>query len=240
VTEIFAHRGSCHLARENTIAAFAAARDVGADGIELDVHRTADGDVVVHHDAELPGLGPIARLLSAELPEWLPSLDEALDACQPLWINVEIKQAEGETGPGMDESLAFELAALLAARPEASRIVVSSFSLAAVDAVRASVSHLATALLVDFAENPAQALATARQHGHGSLHPFFLSVDEALVRAAKAADMAIRTWTVDDPARIAALAEMGVDAVITNDVRSARRALGRSERSSGAPPPAET
>ena len=82
MTEVFAHRGSAQLARENTVAAFRAARALGADGIELDVRLTADGALVVHHDAELPGRGPIAELASSELPDWLPSLVEALDACR--------------------------------------------------------------------------------------------------------------------------------------------------------------
>jgi glycerophosphoryl diester phosphodiesterase len=237
VTEIFAHRGSCHLARENTVAAFVGARDLGADGIELDVHLTADGNVVVHHDGEVPGLGPFARLLSAELPAWLPSLGEALDACRPLQVNVEIKQDETEGGPDRDRSLAFEVAALLMARAEAPRIVVSSFSLEAIDAVRGFEPGLATALLVDLDRDPMEALMTAREHGHGGLHPFFCSVDAALMKAAKGCGMAIRAWTVDDPARIAALADLGVDAVVTNDVAAARRAFGRSDVPEPAPPP---
>jgi glycerophosphoryl diester phosphodiesterase len=238
VTEIFAHRGSARLNRENTVGAFVAARELGADGIELDVRRTADGALVVHHDAELTDAGPIAELSSAELPDWLPSLRAALDACRPLQVNVEIKQREGESGPGLDDPLALEVARLLAQRSEATRIIVSSFSLPAVDAVRATAPTLATALLVEVAEDPFRALATARQHGHAGVHPFFLSVDKALIKAAEAAGIAIRTWTVDDPARIAALAEMGASAVITNDVPAARRALGRSDDSVDTPPPA--
>jgi len=227
VTEIFAHRGSAHLTRENTVAAFVAARDLGADGIELDVYRTVDGRLVVHHDADLPGLGQISRLRSEELPEWLPSLVEALDACRPLRVNVEVKRAEGDTGPGPDDGLAFDVAKLLAGREDASLMVVSSFSLSAIDAVRAAVPSLATALLVHPADDPFRALSAARRHGHGGLHPFFQSVDEVLLDRAGSANIAIRTWTVDDPARIAALGEMGVDAVITNDVLVARRALRR-------------
>jgi glycerophosphoryl diester phosphodiesterase len=236
VTEIFAHRGSCHPARENTIVAFVAARDLGADGIELDVHLSADGDVVVHHDGVLPGLGPIGRLLSAELPAWLPSLGEALDACWPLQVNVEIKQDESETASERHRSLAREVVTLLAARKGAPRIVVTSFSLSAIDAVSASEPGLATALLVHPAGNPLRALLTARQHGHGGLHPFFLSVDADLMSAARASGTAIRAWTVDDPVQIAALGELGVDAVVTNDVPVARRALGRTHLSGAAPP----
>jgi glycerophosphoryl diester phosphodiesterase len=56
------------------------------------------------------------------------------------------------------------------------------------------------------------------------------------MKAAKDCGMAIRTWTVDDPAQIVALADLGVDAVVTNDVAAARRALGRSELPDAAPP----
>ena len=227
MTEIFAHRGSAQFVRENTVSAFVAARELGADGIELDVHLTADGKVVVHHDGEVPGLGPLSQLLSAQLPAWLPSLTEALDACRPLQVNVEIKQDETDGGAETDRSLACEVATLLVERGEVLQFVVSSFSLEAIDAVRAFAPRLATALLLDVDEDPFAALVTAREHGHGGLHPFFVSVDAALVEACRQSGMAIRPWTVDDPGQIAALAKLGVDAVVTNDVTAARRALGR-------------
>ncbi len=237
VTDIFAHRGSWHLARENTVEAFAAARDLGADGVELDVRRTSDGEVVVHHDAEVAGVGPIAQLTSAELPEWLPTLGEALDASRSMLVNVEVKRSGNGRGTEDDDLLALEVASVLDSRSDAPRIVVSSFSLAIVDVVRSSARSLATALLVGPAEDPFRALATAVEHGHGGMHPFFESVDDALVKAAKAAHVAIRTWTVDDPDRIAALGALGVDAVITNDVAAARGALGRTDGTVAMPDP---
>jgi len=235
VTEVFAHRGSSHVARENTLGAFAAARKLGADGVELDVHLTADGIVVVHHDGQVPGLGPFARLRSTELPAWLPSLSQALEACRPLAVNVEIKQDEQDAEPERDMELAAAVATMLAERDEAPSVLVSSFSLAAVDAVRALRPDLATALLVDLDTDPMEALVTAREHGHGGLHPFFTCVDVALMTAAKDCGMAVRTWTVDDGTRIAALAALGVDAVITNDVATALRALGRFRRAAEPP-----
>src|SRR5262245_21916718 len=65
--EIIAHRGASREQPENTLAAFRRARELGADGVELDVHRTADGAIVVHHDAVIPGVGAIARLTRGEL-----------------------------------------------------------------------------------------------------------------------------------------------------------------------------
>src|SRR5262249_24275390 len=69
--QVFAHRGGCDLGPENTIAAFDAGMAAGADGLELDVHLSADGHVVVHHDATLDrttdASGPVRSKTAAEL-----------------------------------------------------------------------------------------------------------------------------------------------------------------------------
>ena len=56
------HRGASAVAPENTVAAFARARELGADGVELDVRRSADGVLIVHHDPEIAGVGALAEL----------------------------------------------------------------------------------------------------------------------------------------------------------------------------------
>jgi glycerophosphoryl diester phosphodiesterase len=226
MTEIFAHRGSCHSARENTIEAFVAARDLGADGVELDVHLSADGQVVVHHDAELPGFGLISGLDLAQLPEWLPCLSAALDACEPLKVNVEIK-SDDESGAGSHDLLAAAVSQLLVRRAQPERFIVSSFSLQAIDAVRLREPSLATALLVDYLADTLGAIATVVRHGHNGLHPFFACVGERLVHAARVSGVALRPWTVDGPDAIGTLASLGVNGVITNDVRAALSVLGR-------------
>ena len=228
MTQVIAHRGSTYAARENTLEAFQAARELGADGVELDVHLSSDGVVVVHHDAEVAGLGPIAGTSSKALPQWLPTLEESLECCGQLLVNVEVKQ-NSEAVSGADALLWSKVAEIIVKRGEAAKVVVSSFSLAAVDAVRSHAPSLATALLVEPTDDAVAAVALARRHGHGGVHPFHVSVNEALMEAAAAAFVAIRPWTVDDPARVVALAELGVDTVITNDVTAALRALGRSE-----------
>src|SRR6187455_489606 len=69
--QVFAHRGGCALGPENTLAAFDLGVAAGADGLELDVHLSADGVVVVHHDETLDrttsGAGPLARRTAGEL-----------------------------------------------------------------------------------------------------------------------------------------------------------------------------
>src|SRR4051794_34863056 len=136
--------------RENTVAAFAAAVRMGADGVELDVRRAPDGRFVVFHDA-----------LPLPLPDWVPTLTEALDACGDLLVNVELKEPIGP-----------QVLPLLAGR----RVLVSSFDLASVDAVAGQVP---TAWLV--AGVDPGAIETCRAHGHVALHPYDTAVDERLV-----------------------------------------------------------
>src|SRR3954451_1790565 len=92
-TAIIAHRGASAAFAENTVEAFRGAAALGANWVELDVRRTADGALAVHHDAHLPDGRAIVDMLAADLPEPVPSLSEALDACAPLGVNVEIKNS---------------------------------------------------------------------------------------------------------------------------------------------------
>ncbi|NBV03204.1 MAG: glycerophosphodiester phosphodiesterase, partial [Acidimicrobiia bacterium] len=103
---MIAHRGANRRARENTLEAFQAAVALGSDGIELDVRRTVDGALVIHHNAELPDGRVIRESRRDELPDWLPELHSALDACAPAMVNIEIKNSEGDPDFDPDRSIA--------------------------------------------------------------------------------------------------------------------------------------
>jgi glycerophosphoryl diester phosphodiesterase len=81
VSLVIGHRGAPLVAAENSVASFRAASDAGADGVELDVRRTADGGFAVHHDAHLADGRPVVTLGRAELSRDIPDLDAALEAC---------------------------------------------------------------------------------------------------------------------------------------------------------------
>ncbi|RAR27165.1 glycerophosphodiester phosphodiesterase, partial [Pseudomonas sp. MDMC224] len=93
---LLGHRGAPRLARENTIESFALALQSGLDGVELDVQRSRDGVLVIHHDFDLGGV-PIAELDWAELRRrapWMPRLEEVFEffeAHPKAWINLELK-----------------------------------------------------------------------------------------------------------------------------------------------------
>jgi glycerophosphoryl diester phosphodiesterase len=211
------------------LEAFREARRLGADMVELDARRTADGVLVVHHDASVRGRGPIVDCPAADLPGWLPALAEAVEACEGMAVNVEVKNLPGE--PDFDErqATASALAGMVGERGWHQRILVSSFNLAALDRLRALEPTVATASLTLAGWDQHQAIATAAGHGHRALHPQDGGVDPAVVEAAHRAGLAVHVWTVDDPVRITELADMGVDGICTNVPDVCLLALERTE-----------
>lgn len=213
-----AHRGASGPERENTVSAFRAARRLGADMVELDVRRTGDGVLVVHHDAEIPGFGPIVGRRADELPDWVPTLAEALEACEGMLVDVEVKHQHGEPDFDAAQPAARAVAEVVAGTGRDDQVLVSSFDLASVDAVRAVDPTIPTGLLTIDTADPARVLATALRHGHRTFLPLHWAVTPELVGAAHADGVAVVPWTVDDPDRMRALADMGVDAIVTNRV----------------------
>ena len=169
-TQVIAHRGASRMARENTVEAFRLAAVVGAHAVELDVRRTADGVLVVHHDPMLPDGRLIAGLDVADLPAHIPSLTAALDACTGMWVNVEIKNDPGEGDFDPTDSIADHTVALLQARAEDDRWVISSFRLETVDRCRALAPAIRTAWLTYTISDGV--VGTIAERGHAAWHPW--------------------------------------------------------------------
>jgi glycerophosphoryl diester phosphodiesterase len=219
---VLAHRGANRLAPENTLPAMVAALDLGADGVELDVHRSADGDLVVRHDADTP-LGALGALsvaqIRAGLPE-VPTLAEVLDAGRGRLVNVEVKDP--------DPRAVDVLVGLLQHRGGDDDVLVSSFHLPTIDLVRAADPTVATALLT-VGLDPFVGLVQAGAHGHRALHPdvaTLLRADvAALVDRAHDQGLEVNVWTVNDREQVLALRDGGVDGIITDDAELYRFGL---------------
>src|ERR1700684_1389209 len=150
MTAGFAHRGCTEGFTENTIEAFAEARRLGADGVELDVRLTADGALAIHHDAEIPGIGTIDQLEVADLPAHVPLLADVLGVCEGMVVNVEIKNAPQDPGGGRGEAVAGLTAAAIEEAGWTGRVIVSSFQTATLRAVQAADGRLALGVLCGF------------------------------------------------------------------------------------------
>jgi len=227
---IQAHRGSPDSAtsiRENTLDAFLRARQLGADGVELDVRMTSDGALAVHHDSVIAGVGPIIGLRVAELPDFVPLLAAALDACHGLSVNVEIKNLPGEPGFDATDQVTNEVADLVMQTGRASSVVISSFWPPTLEAVRDAHPDLATGLLLAPWFDPAESVAAATSRGCTAIHPHLDLVDGDLVARAHDAGLGVAVWSVNDRSDLVAVEAAGADTVITDDVALALATVGR-------------
>jgi len=227
---VIGHRGASADFPENTASAFRGAAEQGADWVELDVRVNRLGELVVHHDPDFGDGRSIWSTALADAPEGTVDLEQALNACAPMGVNVEIKNSPGDLSDAPYQLEVVDLVLdLLALRSEAGiveEVLVSSFDLPTLDRVRALSPSLPTGYLV---MDPAtvDAVAVAAGNGHSAVHPWDPCVTEELLEKCRAAGLLCNTWTVDDPARIAALAAMGVNGVVTNRPAAACVALGR-------------
>ena len=214
---ILGHRGASYAAPENTLAAFHLARDMGANGVELDVRRTADDALVLSHDPDVEGLGLVRGVefarLRTERPD-VPTLAEALDELRGLLVNVEIKCLPWEPDAD-DEDRSVVRAVIDAIRDANADVIVSSFDLGSVDACRELAPDLVTAWLTFGQPLAAVAVQTAA-HSHAWLHPDRASALSGGIDRAHELGLKVDVWTVDYPGEIRALAQAGVDAIVTN------------------------
>ena len=229
---VIAHRGASADHRENTIEAFHGAREQGADWVELDVRRSSDGSLVVHHDP-VYGDGRAVALVSADdRPDHVPLLGEALDACAGMGVNVEIKNTPGDLGPGVerDPVVAEVVVELVVARrgvTDDQPILVTSFDEPTLAQVRAAQERLHTGLLTFDLHSDPEAVERAASAGDLAVHPWDPFVDEAFMQRCTLLGLRVNTWTVDDPERMARLVELGVHGIITNVPAFAREVLRR-------------
>jgi glycerophosphoryl diester phosphodiesterase len=236
---VVAHRGASSREPENTIAAFRAAVQAGADVIELDVRATSDGIPVVMHDADVSattdGSGPVHTLTLAELKrldasrgrgprQEVPTLAEALEAIAdagPVAVDLEIKNVPGE--PAFDSPLEAVLHGTLDVIARSSfpaELMISSFNWLTIERSREIAPHLPTGFLTVGAVDPHAALVYARQRGHDFVLPQSTALLEAgrgFVDEAHGDGIRVGTWTVDDEDELSTLFAWDVDAVASND-----------------------
>jgi glycerophosphoryl diester phosphodiesterase len=216
MTSVFAHRGCTDGLVENTVAAFAEADRRGADGVELDVRRTADGALVVHHDATLADGRVICETALDLFPPYVPVLADALAACGGMTVNVEVKNSAGDPGYEPDQAIARDAARVVVDAGWARRVIVSSFERAALDALVAADAGLRLGWLLGVPVDPSGAVDEAAERGFQAIHPFVTWVDAPLVARAHDAGLAVNVWTVNCRHDLEAMVALGVDSVITD------------------------
>jgi glycerophosphoryl diester phosphodiesterase len=207
--------------------AFELAVSAGADGLEFDVRLDGEGNVIVFHDDKLERLigrpGTIRDLSAAERAalrvrdEPIPLLAEVLDAFD-LELDIEIKSER----LGRADDVVAAVAKILAASRRLDRMMVSSFDPVVLLQLHHRVPEIALAYIFHQDQSlPARTGWIGRAIGASLVHPQNTLCTPERVKAWHGAGMPVNAWTVDDPAELKRLAEIGVDGVFANDPAAA-------------------
>jgi len=216
VTGVFAHRGAHLNERENTLGAFRQAVILGVDGVELDVRQTLDGVLVVHHDPAIDSLA-LAHTRAKDLPDYVPTLEEAMDALTGVTVNVEIKNSKDPREPVYDETGAFvrQVVDFLQGAEVASSVIISCFDLRTCAQVRDYDATMRVGWLIWDVEVES-ALIEAHVLGLNALNPHFTLVTPATQHRASELGLELNVWTVNADEDITTMAAMGVASIITD------------------------
>jgi len=230
--KVMAHRGYSGMYPENTMLAFEKAAEAGADGIELDVHKTADGVLVVHHDERVDrttdGTGRICDLTFEELrrfnaaARWdgkfgfqpIPSFEEycAWASEQTLFTNIEIK-TDNTFYPNIEQ----EVWDMICRFGLQDRVMFSSFNHVTLLKLREIAPNVDVgALVLEDGMVRVRPGDYCRASGFQAWHPSFASLNDENVANCKAAGIAINVWTVNDMAALEQLRVWDCEGVITN------------------------
>lgn len=228
MTKIFGHRGAAGSYPENTMISFIEAERVNADGIELDVHLTKDGEVVVIHDETLErtttGIGYVKdytlkeiRLLDAsyKFPDYgvcqVPSLDEVFNwaLSNRLVINVELKNSKI-----VYEGLEEKVIRLIRTYHYENRVILSSFNHQSLEKCKKLAPDIEVAVL--YHEKKKDPWLYAKNLGAESIHPNFRVISSSTINMTQENGIAVRPYTVNKQKEIERLLSVGCAAIITD------------------------
>jgi glycerophosphoryl diester phosphodiesterase len=221
-----AHRGARAFAPENTLEAIDKAADLGADIVEIDVHLSADGALVVTHDlAEGVTLAEILRG-DPRVPTLAQSVERALSLS--MLVNVELKNL-----PKRQAHIEERVVAAVERLDAVGHVLVSSFDHESLAVVRRLNDAIATAVLTD--DRLFRPVAYLSELDADALHPGGYIPDRDTIEAIRASGRGVNVWTENDPDRMRLLIEAGVTGIITDYPNRLRDLLDGNGRSLDAP-----
>lgn len=239
---VHAHRGASAVAPENTLAAFRRAIQMGAEALEMDLQLTKDGQVVVIHDATLDRTadrpGRLADLTLAEVKqadagvrrgpafqgERIPTLAEVIrlvkaEGAGRVRLNLELKyHTDRALAPPPD--LERQALAVLREHDFLSRVLMQSFHHAVLPRIKALAPAIPTGTLVNTREYPADPVGLVRRYGATYFAPEFRAVRGQDVTALHAAGIPVVTWTVNEPADMQRLLDLGIGQLLGDGIIS--------------------
>ena len=224
MTKIQAHRGASGYAPQNTMAAFRKAVEMNSDGIELDIHLSKDGQIVVCHDSTIDatsnGTGEISDMTYEEIlkydfsneytqdsPQHAPLLKEVLELLKPtnMILNIEVKAFDAGV-PAMElvKSMGME-----------KQVLYSSFNHRCIRQMRELDPTIDAGLL--YGDEPSEDMeAYIKEYNATAVHPHYNNVNEKIIDICNRNGIKIRTWTVNGEDKMEEMIKFNIDTVITN------------------------
>ncbi|GAA3402300.1 glycerophosphodiester phosphodiesterase [Paenibacillus hodogayensis] len=235
---VIAHRGAAGEAPENTLAAFALGLEQGCTGIELDVHLSKDGEIIVCHDTTLNRTtdrqGAIGNLTVEEIKQadagsWfherfagerVPLLEEVFDLVPPeVQINVEIKAGNDGIAPALVE--------LMKRKDRLNDVFVSSFDFDILERLKELEPEARIGLLYHIRMTHHDRMAGLLDYPVYSLHPHWSRMDKRSVSEAIERGLRVYPWTVNEEANMLNMIDCGVSGIITDYPGRLKRLLER-------------
>ncbi len=223
IPQVIAHRGASGHAYQNSLSAFALAKQFRADGVELDIHATKDGVLLVHHDREVPGIGVIGEFrhdafVGYRLPngEPIPTLGQVLEELGPFQVWIEVKTL----APVWDA----RLLQVMRAGPTPEQYAIHGFDHRIIARLGAGAPLLRRGALQS--SYPLDLLAPLNAIGADTLWQETELIDQAMVDTLHRAGKKIVAWTANESHEIARLVGLGVDGICGNYPERIREAVG--------------
>lgn len=244
--KIWGHRGYCGKYPENTMLAFQKAIEAGADGIELDVHETRDGELVVIHDETVDrttdGTGAVFELSLAELkklnankrfpeygPQEIPSFEEycVWAAANGVFTNIEIK-TDNTCYPDIEE----KVWAMIVKHGLEDKVIFSSFNHVSMLHMREIVPPFVPVAALVWVESGVRVLpgAFCKKAGFQAYHPEPAMLNNVNIKDCQDNGIAVHVWSVDDAATLKKTYDWGCDAIITDWPLEARAWLQEAQK----------
>ena len=235
---VFAHRGASGYAPENTLPSFGLAAEMKADGIELDIQLTKDGQIVVIHDEWIDrtsdGKGFVKDYTLEELRRFdfsktipgaphadIPLMSEVFELIRPtdLTINIELKTSIFDY-EGIEE----KILAMTEEYGMEDRVIYSSFNHYSILRIQKLNPSAKTAFLCQ--DGPIGFAAYAKKYGVDAIHPLFCNLRyPGFMKEAEEEGLLVNVWTPNEPDHIRMCALCGVDGIITNYPDVARQVI---------------
>lgn len=226
---IYGHRGASQYAPENTFAAYKKAIEMGADGIEIDIHKSKDGHLIVCHDERVDrttnGKGYIKDLTLEEINsldggswfseefrgEKIPLLEEVLEFVKKenILLNIELKN-----GPIFYDGIEEDLIELVKAFNLVEHTIISSFNHYSLNHIKNIDKQFKIGIL--YIAGMIEPWEYARKVGASYIHPLYLTINEEVVLKSQKNGIKVNTFTVNIEEEIELMQSFKVDGIITD------------------------